>query len=70
MEPGLIEQREIYSMQCCESHGKEVRKSAPKKAKYLNAGVAVKNLIAGLCQANCSYSEIYKTLNPYFSISY
>ena len=61
MEPGLIEQGEIYSMQCCESHGKGVRKSAPKKAKY-HAGVAVKNRIAGLRQANCSYSEIYKTL--------
>ena len=48
-------------MQCCESHGKGVRKSAPKKAKY-HAGVAVKNRIAGLHQANCSYSEIYKTL--------
>ena len=46
-------------MQCCEFHGKGVR--TPKKAKY-HAGVAVKNRIAGLCQANCSYSEIYKTL--------
>ena len=42
MEPGLIEQGEIYSKQCCESHGKGVRKSAPKKAKY-HVGVAVKN---------------------------
>ena len=58
MEPRLIEQGEFYSMQCCESHGKRVRKSAPKKAKYH----AVKNHIAGLHQANCSYSEIYKTL--------
>ena len=32
-----------------------------KKAKY-HAGVAVKNLKAGLRQANYSYSEIYKTL--------
>ena len=48
-------------MQHCESHGKGVRKSAPKKAKY-HAGVAVRNCIAGLCQANCNYSEIYKTL--------
>ena len=61
MESGLIGQGEIYSMQCCESHGKGVRKSAPKKAKY-HAGVAVKNHIAGLHQANCSDSEIYKTL--------
>ena len=61
MEPGLIEQGEIYSMQCCESHGKGARKSASKKAKY-HAGVAVRNHIAGLRQANCSYSEIYKTL--------
>ena len=43
-------------MQCCESHGKGVRKSALKKAKY-HAGVAVKN-----CQANCSYSGIHQTL--------
>ena len=48
-------------MQCCESHGKGVRKSAPKKAKYY-AGVAVKNRISGHRQANCSYSEMYKTL--------
>ena len=48
-------------MQCCESHGKGERKSATQKAKYY-AGVAVKNLIAGLHRANCSYSEIYKTL--------
>ena len=48
-------------MQCCETHGKGVRKSAPKKAKH-HAGVAVKNHIAGLRQANCSYSEICKTL--------
>ena len=61
MEPGLIEQGEIYSMQCCESHGKGARKSASKKAKY-HAGVAVRNHVAGLCQAKCSYSEIHKTL--------
>ena len=61
MEPGLTEQGEIYSMSCCESHGKGVRKSGPKKAKC-HAGVSVKNDIAGLRQANCSYSEIYKTL--------
>ena len=48
-------------MQCCESHAKGVRKPAPKKAKY-HAGVAVKNLIVGFHQANCSYSEIYKSL--------
>ena len=48
-------------MQCCEPHSKGVRKSAPKKAKY-HAVVAVKNRIAGFHQANCSYSEIYKTL--------
>ena len=30
MEPGLIEQGEIYSMQCCEFHGKGARKSAKK----------------------------------------
>ena len=47
-------------MQCCESHGKGVRKSAPKKINH--AGVAVKNHIACLHQVNCSYSEIYKTL--------
>ena len=57
----FIEQGEIYSMQCSESHGKGVRKSAPKKAKY-HAGVAVKNHIAVLHQANCTYSEIYKIL--------
>ena len=61
MEPGLIEQGESYNMQCCESHGKGVRKSAPKKAKY-HTKFAVKNHIAGLRQANCSYSEIHKTL--------
>ena len=71
MEPGLIEQGEIYGMQCCEYHGKGVRKSAPKKAKY-HAGVAVKNLIAGLCQVNCSYSEIDPKGrgNPHFSFRY
>ena len=47
MEPGLIEQGEIYSMQCCEYHSKGVRKYVPEKAKY-HAGVAVKNLIVGL----------------------
>ena len=61
MEPGLREQGVIYTMQCCESHGKGVRKSAPKKARY-HAGVAVENRIAGLRQADCSYSEIYKSL--------
>ena len=61
MKPGLIGQGDIYSMQCCESHGKGARKYAPKKAKY-HAGVAFRNRIAGLRQANCSYSEIFKTL--------
>ena len=61
MECGLIKQGEIYSMQCFQSHGKGARKSALKKAKY-HAGVAVRNGIAGLHQANCSYSEIHKTL--------
>ena len=61
MEPRLIEQGEICSMQCCESYSNGVRKSSPKKAKY-HVGVAVRNRIAGLRQANCSYSEIYKTL--------
>ena len=49
------------TLYACESHGKGVRKSAPKKLKY-HAGVAVNNLIAGLRQANCSHSEIL-TLN-------
>ena len=62
MEPGLIEQGEIYSMQCCESCGKGVRKSAPKKKLNIMQGLFSKNRIAGLRQANCSYSEIYKTL--------
>ena len=48
-------------MQCCESHSKGARKSASKKAKY-HEGVAVRSHIAGLRQANCSYSEIYKTI--------
>ena len=61
MEPGLIEQGESYSMQCCESHGKGVRKSSPKKVKY-HAGVAVKNCITDLRQANCSHFDISMTL--------
>ena len=48
-------------MQCCESNGKEGRKSAPKKAKF-HAGFAVRNRTAGLRQANFCDSEIYKTL--------
>ena len=60
MEPGLIEQGRIYSMQCCESHGKGARKSSSKKARC-HTGVAVKKHIAGLCQDNRSYSEMYKT---------
>ena len=44
-------------MQCCESQGNPNPKYPTKKAKY-HAGVAVKNCIAGLRQANCSYSEI------------
>ena len=61
MKPELIEQGEIYSMQCYVSHGKGAGKYAPKKAKY-HAGVAVRRRIDGLHQANCCYSEIYKTL--------
>ena len=61
IEPGLIEQGEIYSMQCCESQGKGARKSAPKKAKY-HAGVVVTKCIVGRHQAICSHSEMYKIL--------
>ena len=48
-------------MQCCESHGKGARKSAPKKAKYYG-GVVVTNRIASRHQANCTHSEMDKTL--------
>ena len=67
MEPGLIEQGEIYSMQCCDSHCKGVRKSAPKKLKIMQGFLPKTS--TGLRPANCSYSDIYKVEKIPISLS-